>query len=298
MGASISRRRDVFDSDGQSRRIGQLIGAASLEISPREELAGEGLREWLDPGTRVFVNHPASVTHHDIVAACAKLRRAGFVPVPHIAVRRLASFTQARDFIERAAGEAGVRSVLVTGGDLDHPVGPFQASLDLLATGVVEQHGVGDVLFAGYPEAHPRIDARMLDAALDAKIALAHQRGLEVSLITQFSFDPAAIHDWIAALRARGISCPVRVGLSGPASVATLAQFAFRCGVGASLRSFARGQAAFARILAEAAPDDFIAALLAGEVAATPIDALHFFTFGGVRRTAEWMRARAARQGF
>ena len=57
----------------------------------------------------MFVNHPASVTHHDIVAACVKLRRAGFTPVPHIAARRLASFTQARDFLQRAADEAEVR---------------------------------------------------------------------------------------------------------------------------------------------------------------------------------------------
>jgi methylenetetrahydrofolate reductase (NADPH) len=298
MGASIRRPRDVFDGDAPTARTAQLIRAASLEISPREELAGEGLREWLAAGTKVFVNHPANVTHHDIVAACRKLRRAAFVPVPHIAVRRLASFTQARDFIERAAAEANVKSVLVTGGDPDHPVGPFAASFDLLATGVVEQHGISEVVFTGYPEGHPRIDARALDAALDAKIALARQRGLEVSLVSQFGFDARVMHRWIAALRARRILCPIRVGLAGPASVATLAQFAFRCGVGASLRSLGRGQGAFARILAEAAPDDLIAALLAGENATAPIDALHFYTFGGVGRTAEWMRAHGANRGF
>jgi methylenetetrahydrofolate reductase (NADPH) len=292
MGASISRRRDAFDSDGQSRRAARLIGAASLEISPREELAGAALREWLDAGTSVFINHPAGVTHHDIISVCCKLQRAGFIPVPHIAVRRVASFTQARDFIERAAGEAGVETVLLTGGDADRPVGPFEASFDLLATGVIEQHGIGEVIFAGYPEGHPRIDARTLDGALDAKIALAQQRGLETSLVTQFGFDAEAIRQWIAALCARRVGCAVRAGVAGPASVATLAQFAFRCGVGASLRSLARGQAAFARSLTEAAPDDLIAALVAGEDETAPIDALHFFSFGGVRRTAEWMRSR------
>jgi methylenetetrahydrofolate reductase (NADPH) len=291
MGTAIRRPRNAFDSDGQDRRAAQLIGAASIEMSPREELAGPALREWLDAGTSVFINHPAGVTHHDIIAACRKLQRAGFMPVPHVAVRRLASFTQARDFIERAAGEAAVKSVLLTGGDADRPVGPFEASFDLLATGVIEQYGIGEVMFAGYPEGHPRIDARTLDGALDAKIALAYQRGLEASLITQFGFDAEAIRRWIAVLRARGISCPVRVGVTGPASVATLAQFAFRCGVGASLRSLARGQGAFARSLAEAAPDDLIAALVAREDETAPIDALHFFTFGGVRRTIEWMRS-------
>jgi methylenetetrahydrofolate reductase (NADPH) len=293
MRIATERRPDMVNDEPHRRRATELIGACSIEISPREELAGEGLRELLDPGTRVFVNHPGSVTHHDIVAVCAKLRRAGFVPVPHIAARRLASFTQARDYMQRAAAEAGVESVLLIGGDPDHPVGPFSGSFDLLATGVVEAHGIGEVIFAGYPEAHPRIDTHSLDAALDAKIALAQQRGLEVALITQFGFEPEPIQRWVASLRERGIGCPVEVGVAGPANVATLAKFAFRCGVGASLRALARGHTAFARILAEATPDAFIASLVAGEDASAPLDGLHLFTFGGVRRTAQWMRARA-----
>src|SRR4029077_19719174 len=128
-----------------------LIGNCSIELSPRDELAGEALRRLLDPGTSVFVNHPPSVTHHDIVAACARLRRAGFVPVPHVAARRLASFTQANDFLRRVAVESEVDRVLIIGGD-DTPVGPFRAGLDLLATGVVERHGIAQVAFAGYPE--------------------------------------------------------------------------------------------------------------------------------------------------
>ncbi len=114
------------------------------------------------------------MTHHDIVAACVRLHRAGFVPVPHVAVRRLASFTQASDFLHRAVSQAGVERVLLIGGD-DSPVGPFRASLDVLGTGVLERHGLGHVSFAGYPEGHPAIDQRTLDAALQAKVALARR---------------------------------------------------------------------------------------------------------------------------
>ena len=52
-------------------RGAELVAACSIEITPRDDLAGDRLREFLDPGTTVFVNYPASVTHHDIVAACA-----------------------------------------------------------------------------------------------------------------------------------------------------------------------------------------------------------------------------------
>jgi methylenetetrahydrofolate reductase (NADPH) len=276
----------------QHQRVAALIGNCSIELSPRDELAGEALRRLLDPGTSVFVNHPPSVTHHDIVAACARLRRAGFVPVPHVAARRLASFTQASDFLQRAADEAEVDRILLIGGD-DSPVGPFRASLDLLATGLIERHGIGNVAFGGYPEGHLSIDPRTLDTALQAKVALAQQRGLAVSLVTQFGFEAQPILRWIAALRARGIDCPVRVGVAGPASVATLAKFAIRCGIGASLRALARGHTAFARILAEATPDGLVGELVAGEDAQAPIAGLHVFTFGGVRRTAEWLRTSA-----
>jgi methylenetetrahydrofolate reductase (NADPH) len=272
----------------QRRRIAALVGECSIELSPRDKFAGDALRGLLDPGRTVFVNHPPSVTHHDIVGACVRLHRAGFVPVPHVAARRLASFTQAADFLQRAVGEAGVASVLMIGGD-DSPAGPFRASLDLLATGVVERSGIGGVAFAGYPEAHPAIDAHTLGAALQAKVALARQCGLEVSLVTQFGFEPAPILRWMASLRAQGIGCPVHIGVAGPARVATLAKYAVRCGIGASLRALARGHTAFARILTEAGPDALIADLVAGEVADVPVAGLHVFTFGGVRRTAQWI---------
>ena len=271
-----------------------LIAACSIEVSPRDALVGDALRGLLAPGRTVFVNHAASVTHHDIVAACARLRRAGFIPVPHIAARRLASFTQASDFVQRANIEAGVDSVLLVGGD-DAPAGPFHSTLDLLATGVVERHGVRHVAFAGYPEGHPAIDARALQAALQAKVALARQRGLGVSLITQFGFEVAPIRHWIAAQRPLGVACPVSIGVAGPASVATLAAYAVRCGIGASLRALARGHTAFARILTEAGPDALIAELVADAAVGTPIDSLHVFTFGGVRRTAEWIHASTSR---
>ena len=288
MGVAMERPRGTPD------RAAELVAACSIEMSPRDDVAGDGLRRLLEPGRVVFVNHPASVTHHDIVAACARLRRAGFIAVPHVAARRLASFTQASDFLQRAAGEAGVDSILIIGGD-DTPAGPFSSSLDLLATGVVERHGIRQVAFGGYPEGHPAIDGSTLRAASQAKVALARQRGLGVSLVTQFGFGSEPIHRWIAAQRALGIGCPVQIGIAGPASVATLAKFAVRCGIGASLRALARGHTAFARIMVEASPDALIAELVAGETPETRIDRLHVFTFGGVRRTAAWIRASTRR---
>jgi methylenetetrahydrofolate reductase (NADPH) len=276
------------------RRIAQLIGSCSIEIAPRDPFAGPALRDLISPGRTVFVNHPATATYHSIVAAAAQLRHAGFVPVPHVAARRLTGFTQARDFLERAANEAAVDEILLIGGDPPRSAGAFDSSLELLASGVIERVGIRRVSFAGHPEGHPQIARAVLDAALEAKVALAHQAGLAVGVVTQFAFDAGAIGRWIAAQGARGIDCPIRIGVAGPANVATLAQFAVRCGVGSSLRALAHGHTAFARILSEAGPDALIRALVAGEDAAHPLDGLHVFTFGGLRRTAAWIRSGGA----
>jgi methylenetetrahydrofolate reductase (NADPH) len=279
-------------TDRQQDRIAALIAASSIEISPRDPLAGGALRDLFAPDTTIFVAHPPSVTCGDIVAACARLYRAGFNAVPHVAARRLASLIAASDFLERAAGDAGVAEALVIGGDPDWPAGPFRDATSLIDSGVLECHGLDRVGFAAYPEGHPLITTHALEVALDTKLALARRHGLTPSLITQFGFEPAPIVSWIAALRRRGVDCPVRIGVAGPASVATLARFAVRCGIGASMRALARGHAAFARILSDAAPDQLIAALVASEDTRAPIDGLHVFTFGGVRHTAEWMRLR------
>jgi methylenetetrahydrofolate reductase (NADPH) len=77
-----------------------------------------------------------------------------------------------------------------------------------------------------------------------------------------------------------------------------LAKFGVRCGIGSSLRALARGHSAFARIVTEAAPDALIDALVSGEPEDNAaIDRIHVFTFGGVRRTAAWVRGAAGADG-
>ena len=229
--------------------VRELLATASIELSPRDPFAGEALRDLFAPQTTVFVSHPPSAAWGDIVAACVRLRRAGFEPIPHIAARRLDSIETAVDFLRRATDEADVGDVLLIGGDPDWPAGPFRDALTLLATGLIECHGIEHVRFAGYPEGHRLISEGALDRALDAKLALAKQRGLNASLVTQFAFEAAPIQRWLAGLRGRGIECPVRIGIAGPASVMTLAKFAVRCGIGSSLRALASGHTAFSRIL-------------------------------------------------
>ena len=73
--------------------------------------------------------------------------------------------------------------------------------------------------------------------------------------------------------------------------ISTLAKFAVRCGIGHSIRALARGHSSLARLLVELGPDQVVADLAAALPADAAIDGLHFFTFGGIARTAAWLAA-------
>jgi methylenetetrahydrofolate reductase (NADPH) len=268
-----------------------LVAGASLEMSPRERDAIVPAAEFLTPGTEVFVSSPPAVSHHDIVSAAVALRRHGLEPVPHVAARALVGFTQLNDLLARVTGEAGVRRALVIGGDLDPPSGPFHASLDVLSLGLFEKHGFTRIGLAGYPEGHPRIAAPVLERALDVKLALLPQAGIEARAVTQFVFDAAPVLDWLSVLRVREASLPVRIGLAGPASIATLARYAVRCGIGHSIGALVRHGTSIARLVAESGPEPVLRQLASSDWRGLGVDGVHLFGFGGLTRTARWLRA-------
>src|SRR5262245_64413646 len=146
----------------ECRRISALAGSASLELSSRDPAEIDACVGVLEPGTAVYISFPPGQTYHGTVALAARLARAGFRPVPHVAARRIAGREALDDYLARAAGEAGVDSALVIAGDSDRTSGAFDSSLALLESGLFERHGIVRVDVAGYPEGHPRIAASAL----------------------------------------------------------------------------------------------------------------------------------------
>ncbi|MBV8165548.1 MAG: methylenetetrahydrofolate reductase [Alphaproteobacteria bacterium] len=280
------------EAQARAERIRALVGSAALDVSARDRSADAVCRDRLAPGTPVYINHTLGDTTQDIVAAATRLRRAGFVPVPHVAARHLAGFTRLNDYLAQAAGEAGVDQVLLVAGDVEQPVGPYGSCLDVIATGLLQKHGIRRVGLAAYPEGHRQIATSALDAALAAKLAALRAARLAPYVVTQFCLEARPILAWLERARARGVDCPVEIGLAGPASGATLAKFAVRCGVAASLGALVKGQTSVTRLLDETGPEAIVAALAAAAPAPV-IERLHLFSFGGVAHTAAWRQAVA-----
>jgi methylenetetrahydrofolate reductase (NADH) len=253
----------------------------------------------LPKATQVYLSAVDADPHAQIKSA-AGLRNAGLEPVPHIAARRLDSAEQLAALIAGLRREADARRLLIIGGDVDQS-GPFADALAVIQHGGLRAAGIQEVGIGVYPEGHPRIPPRRLEAALDQKIAAVRAAGLQVFLVSQFSFAPEQVVAWLRKLRGCGITAPVKVGMAGPASVAGLLRYAKRCGVTASLRGLTRGPGrgligqlagqVAGHVAGFAGPDDMLAALeAAGDLNAGP----HYFSFGGAVETARYACEAAA----
>lgn len=243
-------------------------------------------------GTELYITAVPTQSEDELVAAAAHARRKGLEPVIHVAARRLPSVEMLQERLARLRGEADVRRLLVIGGDVD-PVGPFADALAVIQKGRLREAGIETIGIAAYPEGHPVIAAERLAASLDEKIAAAVAQGLEVRLVSQFSFSPDEIVGWLRKLRATGITQPVSVGMVGPTSVPALLRFAKRCGVGTSLKGLMSGAAS--ALLGNVGPDRIVEALDAAQGTIGDVQP-HYFTFGNLVATAAYGTAMAGKE--
>jgi methylenetetrahydrofolate reductase (NADPH) len=244
------------------------------------------LREILAPDTSVYVTAVPTGAGEETVKAAIALRNAGLEPVVHAAARRLKSAEALRDMLKRLTGEAGVRRLLVIGGDTD-AAGPYVDALALIQKGDLRARGIEEIGIGAYPEGHPRISSERLEASMDEKIASATAQGLRVHIVSQFAFSGEHIIAWFKRLRSSGIKHPVGIGLAGPTSVPALIRYAKRCGVAASLRGLMSGAAT--GLVGNVGPDRIIDILRTSQHELGDAH-LHYFSFGGVVPTARYAR--------
>ena len=272
----------------------ELVACGSLEMGADTPDDARRIAELLPAGTPVYVNH---LPRHDLahtLGALLALREVGLEPVPHIAARRIVSRAEAQQFLERAVASAGVAKLLLIGGDVAEPVGPYADGAALLCDGLLAGCGIPQVGLPGYPEGHPRIPPPVLAAALAEKLDLARTQGLGAYVVTQFCFAPNRIVEYCAALARRAPGVAVYVGLPGPSSPATLLRYAQRCGVSASLRALqAQGMGAV-RLITHVDPSEQLIALARHcQTGSTGnVVGVHLYSFGGIARTAAWMNER------
>ncbi len=269
----------------------------SLEITAKDIASLRDAAPLIPAETPVAITFLPGEEPDARVAAAVAVRELGFEPMPHFSARRITSEDAFEKYLEAVVRDAGVRRCFIVAGDPPEPQGPFADTTALLATGAFEGAGIKAIGIGGHPEGHPIMTTQQCWDVLELKIAEIERRGMAPLVVTQFGFDPDAFLRWLKELRARGVDAPVRIGIPGPAGIKTLLRFAARCGVGASASVMTKYGISITKLMGTAGPDklvDSFAANLGDEHGRVR---LHFYPFGGLKNTVEWIADYNKRKG-
>jgi len=269
---------------------------ASIEVSPKQALESNDLAGNIPSQTRVYITDVGTDTTDTIVQGAKRLHDMGFSPVPHFASRRLTTHEALEDRIARLANEAGVNDVLIIGGGLEKPAGEFDSSMAVLETGLFDRYGIKKMGIAGHPEGSPDFSDAEAEEALKLKQDYANRTDSELRIVTQFGFDAAGFIQWAEALSSKGIEMPVHLGVAGPAKLTTLVKFAAMCGVGNSIQFLKKRAAAVTTLISGFDPDEIVNPIEQHALSTpnSPITHIHVFPFGGVKKSAEWLKTRGS----
>ncbi len=274
----------------------ELLEGFSLEMTGKDVPGLEEARDAIPQGTKINVTFLGNEDLDMRVNASKAVRDMGFVPVPHISARRLGSQHQLEEFLGRLQEVGATKHVFCVGGDPAEPEGPYPDSLSVIRTGILQKYGVEEVSIAGYPEGHPDIADDVLWQHLEDKSAALDEQGLGAVILTQFAFDADAVLAWVRGVRERGIDTELRIGTPGPAGIKRLLNYARRFGVGSSAGIVKKYGFSLTNLMGTAGPDRFMTEL-GGLLEADPRSGrvkTHFYTFGGLKATADWARGFAA----
>jgi len=265
------------------------------------EMTAKDLDALIEAAPRIAAETPIAITFlpgeslEARIAAAKTVRTLGFEPMPHFSARRLASDDDFETYLAAVVREADVHRCFIIAGDPPEAAGPYSDSMALIRTGAFERAGIKAIGIGGHPEGHPNMTPNQTFEVLTAKCEEIAARDMAPLIVTQFGFDAAPILGWLADLRKQGIDAPVRIGVPGPAGIKTLMRFAARCGVGSSAAVLAKYGISITKLLGNAGPDKLIDALERGLTPEHGKVRLHFYPFGGLARTVEWINDYTAR---
>jgi methylenetetrahydrofolate reductase (NADPH) len=223
----------------------------------------------------------------------AELAAHGYRVVPHLSARLVRDDAHLAEIVDRLLA-CGITDVFVPAGDADPPAGRFDSAVSLLDRLAELGRPFPRIGVTGYPESHPRIgDDITIQAMWD-------KRHHATYLVSNLCLDPAVLRRWITRVRARGVTLPLYVGLSGPVDRARLLRMAARAGVAESARFLAGHRDWLLRVSTSGRynPDRLLERT--GIALADPVSAvagLHVFTFNQVEQAERWRTALLTRLG-
>ena len=268
----------------------------ALEVAAKDIAQVEAAKAAIPPGTPINIAFLGNEDHAQRIEAARVIRACGFEPVPIISSRRLRSERDRDYLLDALVAEAAPSRIILVGGDPAVPAGPFEDSLALLRSDLLERHSIRKVGIVGYPEGHPKVNTETLWRCLKWKFGFLQDAGCSVEITTQYGFDADAVVQWIERLRHEGIDAPVRIGVPGPASVGKLLRYAKQFGSVPSAAIARRYGLAVDNPDHRFSPERYWDHLTAGMDGGNLGAVLHhLYPFGGIMEGVQWMNSRLSK---
>jgi methylenetetrahydrofolate reductase (NADPH) len=271
-------------------RVAPMLRQPRYEVLPSASTE-EMVLQWVPREVTMTVTASPARGLDATLDLTARLAAHGYRVVPHLSARLVRDDAHLADIVERLAA-SGIDDVFVPAGDADPPAGRFDSAISLLDRLAEMGRPFSRVGVTGYPQSHPRIGD---DVTIQAMWDKRHHA---TYLVSNLCLDPVVLRRWIARVRARGVTLPLFVGLSGPVERGRLLRMAAKAGAAESTRFLAGHTEWFLRVGATGSysPDRLLDRT--GVVLAAPDSAvagLHVFTFNQVRQAEEWRVALLGR---
>jgi len=265
----------------------------SLERTRFEILPIKGVEDqlpFLPDGAEVTVTASPTKGLDATFALCETLARLGLRRVvPHLSARLVRDRAHLADLLATMK-DLGIHRVFVPAGDAPEAAGPYADAVSLLRDMDMMGHHLTDIGITGYPESHAFIpDDDTIRAMTDKARFATH-------VVSQICYDPAVIDRWIGAVRARGVTLPIYIGIPGAVDRVKLARISVKVGLGDSIRFLRKQSNVVSKLATGYTPDHLVDRL--GPTVARPGNAVvgwHLFTFNDVEKTERWRQDLLAR---
>jgi methylenetetrahydrofolate reductase (NADPH) len=271
--------------------VRRLLQHARYEVLPTATIEAKVLGS-VPTDIPVTITASPSMGLDRTVEMAESLTSQGYDVVPHLAARMISGRSELTELVERLTA-TGVTNVFVPGGDAQ-AVGDYPDALAMLEDLTAMGSPFKDVGVAGYPESHPTINDDLTIQSMWDK------RKHATYVVSNLTFDPGVVKDWVHRMRLRGIGLPLLLGLPGPVDRTKLLGMATKIGVGDSTRFLSKQKGLMTRLVAPGGftGESFLTkcAPSVGEPEAK-VDGLHVYTFNQVAETEAWRQDWLRRLG-
>ena len=268
-----------------------FLSNSSIETTPNVYAKYGQFADLISKDNNIYVTYLPDEDMNKVINTSKKLSDEGYQVIPHLPARTIENYKMLEEYIKKLSEECGCNKILVIGGG-GKQKGEIKSSIEVLKTDLLSKYNFKEVGLAGHPEGNPDVKQTDLDDAIIQKNNFSKNADFKMYLATQFFFESKSLEQWEKHLNKLNNKLEIHAGIPGPATLKTLLSYATSCGIGNSIRFLSKQALNITKLATTKSPDKLIYDLANYKInnPSTQLKKIHFYAFGGIKKTSEWLK--------